>query len=40
MIAGIKECHIKKFSRLVQELEQLRKDIEEYCPDCFQTCRH
>ncbi len=33
MIAGIKECHIKKFSRLVQELEQLRKDIEEYCPD-------
>jgi hypothetical protein len=33
MIVGIKECHIKKFSRLVQELEQLRKDIEEYCPD-------
>ena len=33
MIAGIKECHIKKFSRLVQELEKLRKDIEEYCPD-------
>ena len=33
MIAGIKECHIKKFSRLVQELEQLRQDIKEYCPD-------
>ena len=33
MIAGIKECHIKKFSRLVQELEQLRKDIKEYCPE-------
>ena len=33
MIAGIKECHIKKFSRLVQELEQLRLDIKEYCPD-------
>lgn len=33
MIGGIKECHIRKFSRLVQELEQLRKDIKEYCPD-------
>ena len=33
MIGGIKEYHIKKFSRLVKELEQLRKDIEEYCPD-------
>lgn len=33
MIAGIKECHIKKFSRLVKELEQLRLDIKEYCPD-------
>lgn len=33
MIGGIKECHIKKFSRLVQELEQLRQDIEEYCPE-------
>ena len=33
MIGGIKECHIRKFSRLVQELEQLRKDIKQYCPD-------
>lgn len=33
MIAGIKECHIKKFSRLVKELEQLRLDIEKYCPN-------
>lgn len=33
MIGGIKECHIRKFSRLVKELEQLRKDIKEYCPD-------
>lgn len=33
MIGGIKERHIRKFSRLVQELEQLRKDIKEYCPD-------
>lgn len=33
MIGGIKEYHIKKFSRLVKELEQLRKDIKEYCPD-------
>lgn len=33
MISGIKEYHIKKFSRLVKELEQLRKDIEEYCPN-------
>lgn len=33
MIAGIKERHIKKFSRLVKELEQLRLDIEKYCPN-------
>lgn len=33
MVAGIKEYHIKKFSRLVQELEQLRQDIQEYCPE-------
>lgn len=32
MIGGIKEYHIKKFSRLVKELEQLRKDIK--CPYC------
>lgn len=42
MVAGIKKYHIKKFSRLVQELEQLRQDIQEYCPEAvyrLNTCQ-
>lgn len=30
---GIKDYHIRKFSRLVQELDSLLKDIRAYCPD-------
>lgn len=29
----IKKCHIKKFSRLVYELQHLLRDIQKYCPD-------
>lgn len=33
MVNGIKENHIKKFSRLVQELEELQDEIKQYCPN-------
>lgn len=33
MTNGIKDYHIKKFSRLVQELDQLREDIQKYNPN-------
>lgn len=33
MVDGIKDCHITKFSRLVQELGELLDDIHEYCPE-------
>lgn len=31
----IKKCHVKKFSRLVYELQHLLQDIQKYCPNAI-----
>ena len=37
----IQKRHLKKFSRLVQELQELLKEVQQYCPEAvyrLNTC--